>query len=97
MQKHIFFPGSFFCSANAQHDTEFLSPNNEFFSANNMYPVIFDLWLLHVVELDSSLKIPFPTEIYRQQEIILNCLQIGKKINFLQHSYDFYCGFAFVL
>ena len=49
VQKHIFFPGSFFCSANVQHDTEFLSPNNEFFSANNMYPVIFDLWLLHVV------------------------------------------------
>ena len=49
MQEHIFFPGSFFCSANAQHDTEFLSPNNEFFSANNMSLVIFDLWLLHVV------------------------------------------------
>ena len=49
VQEHIFLPGSFFCSANAQHDTEFLSPNNEFFSANNMYPVIFDLWLLHVV------------------------------------------------
>ena len=31
--------------------------------------------------LDSSLKIPFPTEIYRQQEIILNCLQIGNKIS----------------
>ena len=30
--------------------------------------------------LDSGLKIPFPTEIYRQQEIILNCLQIGIKI-----------------
>ena len=49
MQERIFLPGSFFCSANAQHDTEFLSPNNEFFSANKMYPVIFDLWLLHVV------------------------------------------------
>ena len=49
VQKHIFFPDSFFCSANVQHGTEFLSPNKEFFSANNMYPVIFDLWLLHVV------------------------------------------------
>ena len=50
MQKHIFFPGSFFCSANVQHDTEFLSPNNEFFSANNMsLVIIIDLWLLHVV------------------------------------------------
>ena len=49
MRKHIFFPGSFFCSANVQHDTEFLSPNNEFFSVHNMSLVIFDLWLLHVV------------------------------------------------
>ena len=30
VQKHI-FRGSFFCSADVQHDTEFLSPNNEFF------------------------------------------------------------------
>ena len=63
-----------------------------FHQTMNFFQLIICLWLCLICGLttcsssglDSGLNIPFPTEIYRQQEIILNCLQIGSisKISF---------------
>ena len=59
-----------------------------FHQTMNFFQLIICLWLYWSVAttcsssgLDSGLNIPFPIEIYRQQEIILNCLQIGSKIS----------------
>ena len=60
-----------------------------FHQTMNFFQLIICLWLCLICGLttcsssglDSGLNIPFPTEIYRQQEIILNCLQIGSKIS----------------